>query len=384
MSHSTRFSIAALVLGTLFSLLVLPLAAETAGGWEPDAVAAATPELPLAESASGPAVFALQWRLDRLGFSPGVLDGMWGANTEQALAAFQGVNGLPANGEFDAASWKALAGAVGDAEPLVAHQLTAADLGGDEAPPADGYSIPEEPVAKAELDCLCFESTSEALAERFHTTPGFLAQLNPGTDLDAASAGDRLVVPNVAGEPAAKSAEIDHLVISKQGFYLRAVDAEGNVVYHFPTTVGDGYDPSPDGEYTVTVIDPDPKFHYQPKLMSDVPDDEQDAMLPPGPNSPVGVVWMQLSKENYGIHGTAEPSTIGHSTSHGCIRLTNWDARFLAERIGEGTPVRFVDGEPDAETASERGLEDEQAEKAEKAEKAESAEQESADPGDDA
>ncbi|HMB52612.1 MAG TPA: L,D-transpeptidase [Thermoanaerobaculia bacterium] len=379
MNHSNRIVLAALALGALCSLLVLPLAAETAAGWEPDAVAAAEPELPLAESASGPAMFGLQWRLDRLGFSPGVLDGMWGANTEAALAAFQGANGLPANGELDAASWKALAGAVGDAEPLVSHQLTAADLGGDEAPPADGYSIPEEPVAQAELDCLCFESISEALAERFHTTPDFLAQLNPGADLDAASAGDRLVVPNVAGEPAEKSAEIDHLVISKQGFYLRAVDAEGNVVYHFPTTVGDGYDPSPDGEFEVTAVAPDPTFHYQPKLFADVSNDEQDAVLPPGPNSPVGVVWMQLSKENYGIHGTAEPSTIGHSTSHGCIRMTNWDARFLADRIGEGTPVRFVGGEPDAETASERGLDDEQAEKAKKVEEAASTE-----PGDDA
>lgn len=357
--HPTRPRRRAFALAALAILTLLPLTAGAAeSGWSVEAVASVEPELPLPESASGPAVFALQWRLEQLGFAPGVLDGMWGTNTERALAAFQEANGLTASGKLDAESWEALGEAVGEGRPLVDHQLTEADLGGDGMPPGPDYEIPEEPTAQAELDCLCYESQTEALAERFHTTPEFLAQLNPGTDLDALSAGDRLLVPSVTEKRAEKEAEIDHLVISKDDFYLRAYDAEGRIVFHFPTTVGEGYDPSPSGEYEVTSIAPDPTFHYQPKLFADVPDDEPDAVLPPGPNSPVGVVWMQLSKENYGIHGTAEPATIGHSTSHGCIRLTNWDASFLAERIAAGTEVRFTGGNGDGGGSGKTGSSD--------------------------
>ena len=147
--------------------------------------------------------------------------------------------------------------------------------------------------------------------------------------------------------PSAPS-RIAEILVSKDGFYLQALDAAGEVLYHFPTTVGAGYDESPSGELAVSGRAYAPTFHYQPKLFADVADTEPEAMLPAGPNSPVGLVWVQLSKENFGIHGTAEPANIGYSTSHGCVRLTNWDALFLARRLANGVRVRFSEGDESA------------------------------------
>jgi lipoprotein-anchoring transpeptidase ErfK/SrfK len=119
------------------------------------------------------------------------------------------------------------------------------------------------------------------------------------------------------------------------------VDASGNVLAHFPSTLGEGYDPSPTGDFHVTGIATDPTFNYQPSLMAEVPDTRPTAKLKPGPNSPVGTVWMALSKPHYGIHGTPAPETIGYANSHGCVRLTNWDAERLASLVKAGTPVQF-------------------------------------------
>jgi lipoprotein-anchoring transpeptidase ErfK/SrfK len=213
--------------------------------------------------------------------------------------------------------------------------------------------IPDDYVKQADLDCLCYASAAEALGERFHMTGDLLKKLNPDADLEHLAAGTQLWVLDVdpfdataaragAGSSGATGeAPIAELVISKDGFYLQALDANKQVLYHFPTTVGAGYDASPSGDLTVTATSYNPTFHYQPKLFADVDDAKPEAQLPAGPNSPVGVVWMQLSKENFGIHGTAEPANIGYRTSHGCVRLTNWDALFLAQRITKGTPVHF-------------------------------------------
>ncbi|HET7322107.1 MAG TPA: L,D-transpeptidase, partial [Longimicrobiaceae bacterium] len=125
--------------------------------------------------------------------------------------------------------------------------------------------------------------------------------------------------------------------------YVNALDGSGKVLFHFPSTLGAAYSPSPTGKFHVTSITPDPKWYYQPDLLTGVPDDEEPAMIPAGPNNPVGVVWMALSAPHYGIHGTSAPETIGYATSHGCIRLTNWDAHFLSQRIDAGVPVHFRD-----------------------------------------
>ena len=153
----------------------------------------------------------------------------------------------------------------------------------------------------------------------------------------------------VAGDSAGPADQrIARLVISDQGHYLHAVDSTGAIVYHFPTTLGSTFYPSPEGKLSITRIARNPWFHWQPKLLENVPDTKKPARLPPGPNSPVGLVWMALSQEHFGIHGTNEPATIGYATSSGCIRLTNWDALFLARVVARGMPVEFKDIGPRA------------------------------------
>ncbi|HVF39709.1 MAG TPA: L,D-transpeptidase, partial [Gemmatimonadaceae bacterium] len=143
------------------------------------------------------------------------------------------------------------------------------------------------------------------------------------------------------GQATLPTGKVEKLVISKKDFWIHAVDAAGNVLYHFPSTLGAGYDPSPTGDFKITNIAQDPTFHYQPKLFAEVADDKPTARLPKGPNSPVGVVWMAISKPHYGIHGTSAPETIGYSNSHGCVRLTNWDARKLSKLVSPGIKVEF-------------------------------------------
>ena len=314
---------------------------DTAGGetWDdirPEAVND-RPVLPLATDEGGPSTLRVQVMLDRARFSPGVIDGRWGKNTEKAVYWFQDAEGLEATGEVDGETYERLLAKVGESPPLQRQGLTEEDVSGP------FVQIPEDTYEQAELDCLCYESVEEKVAERYHVTPELLAKLNPDVDVSALSAGTQLWVPNVrvAERDTAGAAPVASIHISRDGFYTHALDADGNVIYHFPSTLGSGYDPSPEGEYRVTAIAWDPDFHYQPTLFHEVPDEEPEAMLPPGPNSPVGVVWMALSKPHYGIHGTSAPSTIGYTSSHGCIRLTNWDATLLGSHIDAGVPVTF-------------------------------------------
>ncbi|HEX7118461.1 MAG TPA: L,D-transpeptidase [Longimicrobiales bacterium] len=292
------------------------------------------PRLPIRDGA-GPSVLHIQVLLDRVGFSPGVIDGHWGKNTEKAVYWFQYRNGLEPVGTVDSATYARLA-ASADLRPLIErYTITAADLRGP------FVNVPDDTYEKAELDCLCYASPWERLTERFHLAPDLLEQLNPGVAPGSLAAGTTLWVPGIRRDDAPPTGAVSRIVVSKNGFYTHALDAEGRILHHFPSTLGSGYAPSPEGDYHVTRVTFDPHFHYQPELFHEVPDEEPTATLPPGPNSPVGVVWMQLSKPHYGIHGTSEPETIGYVTSHGCVRLTNWDARFLARRTKPGTPVEF-------------------------------------------
>ncbi len=205
---------------------------------------------------------------------------------------------------------------------------------------------------------MCYESLAEKLSERFHTTPAVLAALNPAIPLDSLRVGDSLLVPDLVvvdtraavappdseGEtPPSSGPRIARVLVSGLGSYLHVLDEEGSIIYHFPTTLGSGYDPSPEGEVEVVSVTPDPWLHYQPRLLSGVDKSKPSTLIPPGPNNPVGRVWIKLSKPHYGIHGTREPATIGYETSSGCVRLTNWDAIFLGERLGPGVKVEFRD-----------------------------------------
>ncbi len=298
---------------------------------------AAAVRLPLGGSVAGPSVVRVQTLLDRAGFTVGEIDGRWGDNTELAVVWLQKAVQLPPTGIVDAATLRALRGRAGEPDSLVTTvALTAADVRGPfTALPADIY-------AKAELDRLGFESLSEALGERFHAAPALLQRLNPGVALDSLAAGARLRVPNVAGAPTPRDA-VSRLVISGRDGYLHALATDGTVLFHAPVTLGAGYDPSPQGDFRITAVARNPSWHYQPALLSGVPDDREDATLPPGPNNAVGMVWMALSEPHYGIHGTSAPGTIGTATSSGCVRLTNWDALRLAALVRSGTTVHFRD-----------------------------------------
>ncbi|MGH9459283.1 MAG: L,D-transpeptidase family protein [Thermoanaerobaculia bacterium] len=292
--------------------------------------------VPLRGDIEGPSVFRAQVLLDAVNFSPGVIDGHWGKNTEIAVWWFQDANGVPSTGEIDERTYRLLASRSGNPSPLRTYVVTEDDVDGPFT------TIPEDVYDKAELDCLCYESPAELLAERFHTTAGTLAVLNGGRDIATVQAGDRLLVPNVGNRPL-PTQDLGRLLVSVEGNYFHAYDGAGKLVVHAPTTVGSEYDPSPSETLKVTAIAFDPTFHYQPTLFHEVPDFEPEAMLQPGPNSPVGKVWIQLSRENYGVHGTSDPASIGYASSHGCIRLTNWTALQVANATSKGTPVEFTD-----------------------------------------
>ena len=281
---------------------------------------------------TGPDILRLQIMLDGSGFSAGIMDGHWGHNTTSALVAFQSAAGLPTTGLPDSTTMAAVIERYGDRKPIVRYVVTDSDVAGP------FVKIPSSPYDQAKLPCMCYQGPVEEMAERFHATPDLLDQLNDG-NLGHLAAGRKLWVPNVVRPTA--TAGLARLIISKTGGHTEGVDSAGRVLFHFPSTLGSQYDPSPTGKFRVTEITRNPEFHYNPKLYADVPDTKPDAYFKPGPNSAVGVVWMSLSQPHYGIHGTPHPETIGYADSHGCVRLTNWDAEWLSERIRPGTRVEF-------------------------------------------
>ena len=294
----------------------------------------------------GPVDLQLQILLDKAGFSPGIIDGTWGINAAKAMTFFTEPDDTkrltgdspPPVTTVDKATYNRLRAAARGKPLLRQYQIVPADLAGPFT------TIPEDVYKQAKLDCLCYSSPLEQLSERFHVSRKLLEKLNPRVNLEALKPGVRLLVPNVELDGAAvpqDTAIIARVIISKKHYWTHAVDANGKIIYHFPSTLGAGYDPSPSGDFKVTYVSRDPSFKYQPKLFAEVPDTNPEAKLPAGPNSPVGVVWISLSKQHYGIHGTSSPETIGYANSHGCVRLTNWDALRLSDLVEAGTPVQF-------------------------------------------
>ncbi|HEU0015814.1 MAG TPA: L,D-transpeptidase family protein [Longimicrobium sp.] len=297
----------------------------------------APPRLPVGRGHSGPSVLRVQVMLDRALFSTGMLDGRWGRNTQTAVTWFQAREGLRTTGAVDSITYARLALVAGAADPVREHVLTAEDVRGP------FVAIPANIYEHARLNCSCYESLPEKLSEVFHATPEVLRRLNPGVDLARVAAGTRLNVPAVRAPEARAPGEVRQLVVSGSGNYLQALDANGRILYHFAATLGSTIDPSPNGDFSVTSIHDNPWWRYQPKLLAHVADWKPDALIPPGPNSAVGRVWMSLSAPHYGIHGTKSPETIGYAESAGCVRLTNWDVMFLSRRVAPGTPVSFRD-----------------------------------------
>jgi lipoprotein-anchoring transpeptidase ErfK/SrfK len=313
---------------------ILALAATAASA---QAVAASTPAALAAETVNdaalvapvksgdkGAAVLRAQILLDRARFSPGEVDAAYGSNMRQAITGFQTSRGLPVNGEVDAATWQALDS--DNAPALVTVTLSADDVAGPFRP------LPSGMAAQAKLDALGYTSSLEALGERFHASPQLLKQLNPGKDFDRA--GEQLVVPSV--QPTAPMPAVAKLVVDKSASTVSLLDETGKVVAQYPASTGSKHDPLPLGDWKIKGVGKNPVFHYNPKLFWDAKASDAKATLAAGPNNPVGVVWIDLSKEHYGIHGTPEPSKIGKTQSHGCIRMTNWDALDVSHAVKPG------------------------------------------------
>jgi lipoprotein-anchoring transpeptidase ErfK/SrfK len=325
------------------TILALSIVLSLAQNPAPTGAAKPSPAQP-ATNAQPADVLQLQVMLDRAGFSPGAIDGRMGKNTRQALALYQKSVGEPAT----------------DAVP----PLTTYTIGADGNFGPFVPNIPADLVAQAKLPHLGYRSALEAIAERYHTTPETLQRLNP----EAAFAdGERIQVPNVeplvVPEPAPKPdpqspkasgtsgrapnpalAKPDVIVtVSKSSSALTVSDAAGKIIFYAPVTTGSQHDPLPIGEWKVNGVQMNPTFNYNPDLFWDADPSHSKARIPPGPNNPVGLVWIDLSREHYGIHGSPEPSAIGRTQSHGCVRLTNWDALKLAGMVKPGTRVIFTE-----------------------------------------
>lgn len=265
--------------------------------------------------------------LDRANFSPGEIDGRFGTNTRIAIEGFQRRHQLDVTGKVDSATWSALN--TDTSEPLVEYTLTASDVDGPFS------KIPAGMAAKAKMDALGYTSAMEGLGEKFHASPTLLRKLNADTPLKA---GASWMVPNVSTTALPKAGKV---VVSKSDSVVRLMDEAGEVVGQWPASTGSKHDPLPLGEWKIEGVATNPVFHYNPKLFWDASATDKKAQIPGGPNNPVGVVWIDLSKPHYGIHGTPEPAMIGKSQSHGCIRMTNWSARALADAVSPGVVAVF-------------------------------------------
>nr|WP_299856028.1 L,D-transpeptidase family protein [Sphingomonas bacterium] len=305
------------------------------------------------KSAVDQSVLQVQVILDHLGFAPGVLDGKRGQSLTAAIKGFQESRGLRKTGLVDDATSAALDRYRGW-RAVRTLRLSADSLAGPFVNP-----LPKKPEDQAKLPALSYSSAMEKLAEMFHTTPAVLLALNgAGTPLKP---GSPVAFPNAlptsrdydAKLPADWRKTLNDLnvdavqpqgtkvVVDKSDQVLRVLDADDHLVAQFSATMGSEHDPLPIGRWKIQGFSYNPKFHYNPTLFWDAKASDKAATLPAGPNGPVGVIWIDLSKPHYGIHGTPEPSTIGRAESHGCIRLSNWDAARLSLMIKPGTPAVF-------------------------------------------
>lgn len=267
--------------------------------------------------------------LDRANFSPGVIDGLGGDNTRQAIAAFEKAAGLPQDGLLDAEVFRRLTSG-DDGRVLTDYTITAADLSG----PFIGQ-VPASLADMAKLKTVGYATPLEMLAEKFHMTEGLLQAL---TGVDFGKAGQTIVVAAVAQTDLA--AEVAHIVVDKAERSVRVYDASDKLLAFYPATIGSSARPAPSGELTVVGVAPEPNYTYDPDRVSYDRGDRK-VIVPPGPNNPVGSVWIDLSRDTYGIHGTPDPSKVGKTFSSGCVRLTNWDAEQLASKVKPGVRVTF-------------------------------------------
>ena len=300
------------------------------------AINQAAPPPPRGRSAAAgydPVLLRLEVLLDRAGFSPGAIDGRQGTNLQHAIAAYAGANGLASAGPLDPQLWSQVTAA--DAGPVVqAYKITAEDEQG----PFIG-TPPKDYQALSKLAALGYSTPEQEIAERFHMSQKLLEALNPKADFT--QAGTLLVV--VAPRAAPRDYQAARIEVDKSAGEVRAFGADGKLAAVYPATVGSTERPAPSGQFTVAAVAPHPAYYYDPARLTFTPTGATGKLrIAPGPNNPVGSTWIALTIPTYGIHGAPDPTEIGKQQSHGCVRLTNWDAAELGKAVKKGVPVNFV------------------------------------------
>jgi lipoprotein-anchoring transpeptidase ErfK/SrfK len=315
------------------ALFLLLLVRDAAAGHQISADDINNAEMPKTAKSIQPGIIKAEVLLDRRHFSPGAIDGAAGDNFRKALAAFQMSQQLGGNGQLDQATWTSLSDR-SEAPVVVSYTITDADASGPFTP-----NIPAKMEDMAKLKSVGYRNSGERLAAKFHMDEKLLKALNPGKTFS--HAGETILVSNVHRDDEQRRA--GKVVVDKRSLAVRAMGASGELLAAYPASIGSEEKPAPSGSFEVRKVVENPTYHYNPDFKFHGVKSKTPFSIAPGPNNPVGSVWIDLSIGSYGIHGTPDPSKISKAYSHGCIRLTNWDAEELAKLVKKGTPVEFVD-----------------------------------------
>ncbi len=316
----------------LITVMLLMDSAATAARMSADAINMA--DMPKAATKGvRPGIVKAEVLLDRLHFSPGVIDGTGGDNFRKALAAFEVSQQLGGNGKLNEAVWDQLTSRSQD-PAVVEYAITDADVKGPFVP-----NIPPKMEDMANLPNLGYRSSSERLAAKFHMDEKLLKALNPGKSLS--QAGESIFVANVKRDD--DQARASKVEVDKKSKSVRAIGTNGELLATYPASIGSREKPAPTGSYTIRKVVQNPTYHYNLDFKFKGVKSNKPFTIHPGPNNPVGSVWIDLSLDSYGIHGTPDPSKVSKAYSHGCVRLTNWDVEELAKLVKKGTPVEFID-----------------------------------------